>query len=200
MNSTTSSQTDSAGEAEPNISQGLDTSRLSFSRGETGRSESRRLLFLDDDPLRAEAFLVDRPEAIWVQTVTECLSRLIEPWDEVHLDHDLGGRQFVDPREVDCGMEVIRWLCQEPRLHLRETLFFIHTHNSMAGLLMVLQMRAQGYRAEFNPFGVDLSRLLLDEEPISHDGLGPAHPPVPILGRWLVWLRSLWSSVCGRAS
>ena len=85
--------------------------------------------------------------------------RLAENWDEVHLDHDLGGRTFVDTNEIDCGMEVIRWLCEEPRTHLRETLFFVHTHNSVAGLLMVLQMRSSGYKAEFRPFGFELARL-----------------------------------------
>ena len=75
----------------------------------------RRLLFLDDDPRRAEIFLKDNPDAVWVNTVAECLARLAEPWDEVHLDHDLGGKMFVDSKDTDCGMEVIRWLCKEPR-------------------------------------------------------------------------------------
>ena len=88
--------------------------------------------------MRAEAFLSENPQAVWVQTVAECLTRLVETWDEVHLDHDLGGKTFVDMNEDDCGMEVIRWLCKEPRDHLRQTLFFVHTHNSVAGLLMVL--------------------------------------------------------------
>ncbi len=44
--------------------------------------------------------------------------------------------------ETDCGMEVIRWLCRERRDHLTSAHFFVHTHNSLAGLLMVLQMQA----------------------------------------------------------
>jgi hypothetical protein len=106
----------------------------------------------------------DHPEAIWVTTVAECLARLEEEWDEVHLDHDLGGKTFVDSSAEDCGMEVIRWLCKEPRHHLKQTLFFIHTHNAAAGLLMVLQMRGGGYQAEFRPFGLDLDRLLARDE------------------------------------
>src|SRR5262245_50630819 len=74
----------------------------------------RRLLFLDDDPGRAEAFLRDHPDATWVTTVPDCLTHLAETWDEVHLDHDLGGKLFVDSQDADCGMEVIRWLCKEP--------------------------------------------------------------------------------------
>ena len=114
----------------------------------------------------------------------------MENWDEVHLDHDLGGKTFVDVNESDCGMEVIRWLCREPRDHLREARFFVHTHNSLAGLLMVLQMRTSGYRAEFRPFGMDPALLLPHDEDDSSrdaerpegvelppDGLRPQSPP-----------------------
>ena len=33
----------------------------------------------------------ENPEAVWVQTADDCIARLEEGWDEVHLDHDLGG-------------------------------------------------------------------------------------------------------------
>ncbi len=125
----------------------------------------RRLLFLDDDPKRAENFLKENPQAIWVTTVAECLARLDQPWDEIHLDHDLGGKTFVESNNQDCGMEVIRWLCKEPRIHLKDSQFFVHTHHAAAGLLMVLQMRKHGYKAEFRPFGLDLAQLLAHNEP-----------------------------------
>jgi hypothetical protein len=147
-------------------------------------------LFLDDDPARAKAFLGENPGAVWVQTVSECLDRLTDHWDEVHLDHDLGGRTFVDSTETDCGMEVIRWMCTEPRPHLRQTLFFVHTHNSVAGLLMVLQMRARGYKAEFRPFGFDLAEMLARGEPCDEqDEESKARPCSPPRA-WLGWLRS----------
>ena len=72
--------------------------------------------------VRAETFLTENPQAVWVQTVAECLVQLVENWDEVHLDHDLGGKTFVDINEIDCGMEVIRWLCKEPRRPLERRL------------------------------------------------------------------------------
>ncbi len=105
-------------------------------------------------------------------TVAECLVRLHQPWDEIHLDHDLGGKTFVDSRDQDCGMEVIRWLCKEPRPHLKDSRFFVHTHHAAAGLLMVLQIRGYGYNAEFRPFGLDLSRMLAHNEPPSDDRQG----------------------------
>jgi len=147
-------------------------------------------LFLDDDPARAETFLSENPQAVWVETVAECLTRLVENWDEVHLDHDLGGQTFVDTNENECGMEVIRWMCKEPRDHLRQTLFFVHTHNSVAGLLMVLQMRAVGYKAEFRPFGFDLARLLAHDETATTQNVATSELPATPLRRWLGWLRS----------
>ncbi len=134
----------------------------------------RRQLFLDDDPRRAEVFLRENPRAIWVKTVAECLACLEEPWHEVHLDHDLGGKKFVNSDAQDCGMEVIRWLCKEPRPHLKDARFLVHTHHAAAGLLMVLQMRSCDYRAEFRPFGLDLERLLAHNE--HPDGESPANP------------------------
>ena len=153
----------------------------------------RRVLFLDDDPRRAEIFLAASPQAVWVETVVECVARLEECWDEVHLDHDLGGNQFVEIDNVDCGMEVIRWLCKEPRNHLRSTLFLIHTHNLVAGLLMVLQMRSAGFTAEFRPFGQDLAAVLAhnEPEPESRDQGGSSNRP---LWRWLNRARALLRS------
>jgi hypothetical protein len=86
-----------------------------------GANPARRILFLDDDPARAEIFLAENPDAIWVETASDCIARLEEPWDEVHLDHDLGGERFVDLSREDCGMEVVRWLCLEPHPHLLRT-------------------------------------------------------------------------------
>ena len=165
-------------------------------------NEVRRLLFLDDDPSRAEVFLKDHPDAVWVTTVPECLAHLAEPWDEVHLDHDLGGKMFVDSKDTDCGMEVIRWLCKEPRDHLKDSHFFVHTHNATAGLLMVLQMRGGGYNAEFRPFGLDLQRLLEHNEPAAGSEQDEAPPPQPppqlarrLLASWRTWVGRLGGRV-----
>jgi hypothetical protein len=150
----------------------------------------RRVLFLDDDPRRAEIFLAENPQAVWVETVTACVSRLLEQWDEVHLDHDLGGQQMVGSENIDCGMEVIRWLCKEPREHLRSTLFFVHTHNLVAALLMVMQIRTAGFTAEFRPFGQDLAKILAHNEPengkIEESGV-PKHWIWGWLNRPRVW-------------
>jgi len=148
-------------------------------------------LFLDDDPKRAERFLRDVPAAVWVKSVAECLPRLVEAWDEVHLDHDLEGKTLVDTNREDSGMEIIRWLCKEPRPHLSQTRFFVHTHNLVAGLLMVLQMHESGYTAEFRPFGHDLASILESSE--DEEFAAASVPAGPARGwrRWLAWVAKL---------
>jgi len=112
-----------------------------------------RVLFLDDDPKRAEVFLERYPHAVWVETAAECIARLAEPWDEVHLDHDLGGEVYVDMERDDCGMEVVRWLCAEPRPHLARVRFQIHSHNQAAAFVMGWELTSGGYAVEILPFG-----------------------------------------------
>jgi hypothetical protein len=123
---------------------------------EQGPPEPGRVLFLDDDPARAGAFLAGNPEAVWVSTVGECVEMLEVPggWDEVHLDHDLGGETFVASHRDDCGMEVVRWLCRDgPRPHLKETRFVVHSWNPDAAFAMTMQLELAGYRAIARPFG-----------------------------------------------
>ncbi len=134
---------------------------------------SDRILFLDDDPDRARAFLGRHPEAVWVQTVGECIARLAESWDQVHLDHDLGGEIFVDSSRDDCGMEVVRWLCSQPREPPPCTWFFVHSHNADAADLMVRNLCRHGYQAVYRPFGIDVLGWSCDE------ALDEPEPPPP---------------------
>src|SRR6476469_10087654 len=122
--------------------------------GTVGEAPGRRVLFLDDDPARGVAFLAWNPGAVWVRTAAECLERLAGRWDAVHLDHDLGGERFVDHEREDCGMAVVRWLCEEPRPHLRDTRFVVHTHNRDAARTMIFPLQTLGYDVHASPFGV----------------------------------------------
>jgi len=122
-------------------------------------------LFLDDDPARAEAFLLKFPDAQWVQNVADCVAALAEKsWDEIHLDHDLAGEWFVDSERQDCGMEVVRWLTAEPRTHLMAAKFVVHSHNPNAAMVMVTQLGLAGYYVIEQPFGTAREEL---------PGLGP---------------------------
>lgn len=115
----------------------------------------KRILFLDDEETRAAAFLSVYPEAVWVRSASECLEQLAHAWDEVHLDHDLGGETYVDMEREDCGMAVVRWLCREPRGHLIPTRFVVHTRNANASCVMLLHLREVGFEAEARPFSID---------------------------------------------
>ncbi len=159
--------------------------------GDAGSRSVRRVLFLDDDPKRAERFLREVPAAVWVKSVAECLPRLVEAWDEIHLDHDLEGKRLVDMNRDDTGMEVIRWLCKEPRPHLSQTRFFVHTHNFVAGLLMVLQMHDSGYAAEFRPFGHDLATILNHPEEEEYTTSDRPSDPAGGWRRWIAWVAKL---------
>ncbi|HKM54715.1 MAG TPA: cyclic-phosphate processing receiver domain-containing protein [Isosphaeraceae bacterium] len=138
-----------------------------------------RLLFLDDDPQRAIVFLNRHPDAVWVLTAKECISQLAKEWDQVHLDHDLGGEIYVDPLREDCGMEVVRWLCASEQDQLRETWFIIHSHNFEAASDMVKHLRESGYHAVYRPFGVELLGRLQDPQPQSPAAAPACRPPGP---------------------
>ena|GEM_PF-933074 len=156
-------------------------------RAAVSPSRLLRILFLDDDRRRAEVFLRRCPQAVWVLTASDCISRLGETWDEVHLDHDLGGEKYVDVNRDDCGMAVVRWLCAEDRTNLRNTRFFIHSYNFGAASLMVECLLQNGYTAEFRPFGFDLVDFLSFE------------PPPPPNYRRIAWRRlvSFWRRLTG---
>ncbi len=134
-----------------------------------------RFLFLDDAPDRAATFLTAHPSAVWVQTVEQSLELLEQPWDGVHLDHDQGGEVLVDHERPDCGMAIVRWLCEESRPHLRDTRFIIHTHNPNAACTMVLHLQVMGFQVQASPFGVVTP---------TGPGANPGSPP----GRLLSWL------------
>lgn len=165
-----------------------DESRLP-QNGPVAEPPRSRVLFLDDDPDRATIFLAEVPHAVWVSTVEECLSRLDEEWDEVHLDHDLGGETFVDCGREDCGMEVVRWLCLEAHPHLTPTQFYVHSHNAGAADLMVMQLRVAGYQVEGRPFGYS--------PPMSTSTRPPIETFLPPARGFSNWLRELGRYVFG---
>ncbi len=138
---------------------------------------SERILFLDDDPDRARAFLGRHPQAVWVQTAADCIARLAASWDQVHLDHDLGGEIFVDSSRGDCGMEVVRWLCSPPQEPLPYTWFFVHSHNAEAADLMVRNLLQYGYQAVYRPFGIDVLSWSCEE--VLDEPERPPPEPIP---------------------
>jgi len=115
-----------------------------------------KILFLDDNEDRWIHFknVVDYDVAQWAQTAKECIHWLQkEKYDQVCLDHDLGGEVFVDSDREDTGMEVVRWIvANKPQIDE----IYVHTHNQPAGIRMATSLREAGYSVTYVPFGVML--------------------------------------------
>jgi hypothetical protein len=89
-----------------------------------------RRLFLDDSEPRIARFLREFPGSTIVRSAEEAKSLLaLQDWDEVWLDHDLGGERFVDPARPDSGSEVVRWILKVSPPVKR---FIVHTCNEAA--------------------------------------------------------------------
>ncbi len=115
-------------------------------------AESKRILFLDDSPARARAFLREHPDAVWVKTAAQCVERLGETWDEVDLDYDLGWGVRTDPEVEESGMGVVNWIVRHKPEHVRNTAFIVHSHSRNAAGRMVDELQAAGYYAIRRPF------------------------------------------------
>jgi len=123
-----------------------------------------RILFLDDDPNKAAVAYQRWPRekcdnTIWASTAKATIFVLNDYATElleVHLDHDLGGEEFVNSIREDCGMEIVRWLesCSKTDLKAFEgTKFICHDHNLRAARNMTVRLKTLGLAAKQIPFG-----------------------------------------------
>jgi DNA-binding response OmpR family regulator len=99
-----------------------------------------RILFLDDQPRRADIFKTKYPDAVWVTTsaqAIECLS--VGAWDMVCLDYDL--------LDGDDGMVVARWMAAHC---LQVERVVVHSTNLLRAVEMVTTLRMLG--AVYVPF------------------------------------------------
>jgi hypothetical protein len=76
-------------------------------------------------------------------------------------------------------MAVVRWLCSSPHAHLKDTQFIVHTLNSNAACMMVLQLHAMGFNVRSQPFCTALPT------PAATD----SSPTMSKMSKWMVrWL------------
>ena len=121
-----------------------------------------KILFLDDCPKRCAIFTLRFPEAVIVHTAGDCIECLKrEAWDEVHLDHDLGGTQMQNSDREDSGMEVIRFIeyvyymgddGSDNDCSVDVGKFIIHSWNHVAAPIMAMTLRRMEYEVEQRPF------------------------------------------------
>jgi len=115
-----------------------------------------RVLFVDDSEKRIQRFKEkadDSFNVIYAKTAQDAIQALEKEalFNTVHLDHDLGGKQFQSSLEENCGMAVVRWIINN-RPHIIH--IFVHTWNIPAGREMVAKLKDAGYTVTFRPFEI----------------------------------------------
>ena len=114
----------------------------------------RTTLFLDDCPNRCKSFRSNFPSATIVNDADSCIEQLkSQAWDQVFLDHDLGGATYQDQSEKNSGSEVVRWILQnKPEVGL----FICHSLNAPARENMFHSLKGAGFPVGKIPFGSSL--------------------------------------------
>ena len=118
-----------------------------------------KILFLDDRTKRINSAITKFAdcELTIVTNVSECLRYMAsEDFNEIYLDHDLGGLDFVDPEDKNSGMEVIRYLhkTEWPDRKIRPR-FIIHSSNVFAAELMRIALDSMYFFVECRPWKYD---------------------------------------------
>jgi len=118
-------------------------------------------LFLDDCPNRCKSFRSNFPWATIVNDAESCIAELKkQDWDQVFLDHDLGGTTYQDASDKNSGSEVVRWILKnKPKVGL----FVCHSLNGPARENMVMALRSAGYGVGTIPFNSSLWKELVYE-------------------------------------
>ena len=116
------------------------------------------LLFLDDDAQRRARFVSQFPHAETVETAHECIEALASrAWDEVWLDHDLGGQVYVSTAEENTGSGVVRWIIKnQPAVGN----FIVHSLNYAAAQRMIDDLYDAGYKVTRSNWVLSGKRLL----------------------------------------
>lgn len=115
------------------------------------------ILFLDDDPYRQAFFRSKVPYATIVDNANDCIEQLKKQrWDEVFLDHDLGGEIYQDPNEKNSGSEVVRFIVDNGPIIGK---IVVHSMNQPARNKMARDLIDAGYSTRAIPF-IRLKELL----------------------------------------
>lgn len=100
----------------------------------------KKILVLEDDPLRIGSFTQRFQEMNWdcdfVDTAEACIEKLgsVE-YDGIFLDHDLGGQVYVDMEDENTGSAVARWMSTHDHPN-KDVTVIIHSFNAGGALFM----------------------------------------------------------------
>jgi CheY-like chemotaxis protein len=120
----------------------------------------KRLFFLDDDPMRARAFLDalnGEVDVTVAQSVAEGLEKFRPPYDGIFLDHDLGDFVFMSSECEQTGAEFLRKVNLDA---FRGTPVFLHSYNPVGAANMRRLLNDAGVELVFVcPFGPTILRV-----------------------------------------
>lgn len=123
-------------------------------------------VFLDDNPRRT-AVIKSKINVVDIETAAACITVIRDAIDEdrtiktLFLDHDLGGKEWQNSDDTDCGMEVVRWLVEYHWNAINIERIIVHSHNTGAAEIMVDKLAQAGYNVFRIPFNV-LKNILGD--------------------------------------
>lgn len=113
-------------------------------------SKPRNLLFVDDCPFRRDfalRFYGSSHSVFLASTIFIAMRFMLEnEFEVVHLDHDMVGPVYQDPRESSSGSALVRWALKN-RPKVGE--FRVHSMNTAQGNRMVDALRIAGYQASY---------------------------------------------------
>lgn len=120
----------------------------------------KRVFILEDDPQRQDAF-IDVLTGADVQICADVVSARAVfrgPYDWILLDHDLGGRVFVDSDEDNTGYQFAKWLADT---HPQDgASVVIHSWNVVGAMQMERALQDAAWSVLRVPFGTTVLKAI----------------------------------------
>lgn len=118
-----------------------------------------KIFILEDDESRirlfVDALLSHGHDLTIAKSFQEATRKFQPPYDALSLDHDLGGRQFVNSDEEETGFNFVRWLGKAPSG--AQPVIAVHSYNPDGAQAMINLLHDNGWVAVIKePFGPKL--------------------------------------------
>lgn len=120
-----------------------------------------RVFVLEDDPQRIRLFreALFHADATFAESCAEAIEKFAPPYAVMSLDHDLGGKVFVNSAEENTGAGFCRWL-PEKAPDMWSPVVVVHSYNPDGARTMMRTLAGKGYKAIQQPFGPSVLAFL----------------------------------------
>ena len=120
-----------------------------------------KIFILEDDPNRVDQFfkkLSFGHNLTVVDNVREAKAILSKtPFDIFLLDHDLGGRVYVDSKEENTGYQLARWIVEQ---NISPKQIYIHSMNPTGAQNMLHELqKLKDVEVQHVPFGLFITQI-----------------------------------------